>query len=213
MEYYRPLRDNEILTDVKKGEEQYGRLIVDTKHSFQRYLERYANKKFKDDKGNSFEVTKELVIDKIKRGMKKIINKHNDEVNEYLIHSIKHKLGVVIGWQRPMDKELDFGKNNAVIITFLSIKDSHYKTKPTDVEILVENDETPLYTNNEVLIDQLTDVANEQSYLTEGRYTIPRNQQSSEGGVEIINFKDSNFRIVFFEGKFWDCTAKLVEVE
>ena len=48
MDYYRPLRDNEILTDVKRPDEPYGRLIINTNHAIERFIDRLQGKTFKE---------------------------------------------------------------------------------------------------------------------------------------------------------------------
>lgn len=190
----RKLTSQEHLTSIRKNNETQGRLVIDTHHSIERFIERYQGRKITF---NNTQVPLDygFIMGRIEAGMKKIINRHNDLFGVYLIHSIESKVGVVIGWRRQGDPSLDDGRNHAVIITLLPLASSHV---PRDV------------TDKMVLVQQLNRLS--RDILSEQKKEI----RNSVGTVDFIKFKEfdseSDFYITIYEGKVWNHTGVEVEV-
>lgn len=104
------------------------RKIIDTKHSIDRFIQRYEN------------FDRSRIEKVIYDAMKVIINKYNDEATTYGIWSKSTGICVIIDWRRDSKNRSD-KLNHAIIITLPPIKKefrNFHTTDPNDVRIVVE---------------------------------------------------------------------------
>jgi len=99
------------------------RYIIATKHSIDRYIDRY-----------SF-ISQNDLLKVISSVMKKIIEKYNDTTGTYGFHSKSTGIGGIINWR--LDYKGKNKENNAVLVSLFPIKKFH-TFRNVDAEILVE---------------------------------------------------------------------------
>ncbi len=107
-----------------------GRMIIDTKHSIDRYSDRYNNI-----------LNKDTVNQVIQNVIKEILSDYNDTEGQYGFHSKSTGIGGIITWRRQGDPKLDDGNNHAVITTLFPIKKFH-TFRNVDAELIVEQQVT-----------------------------------------------------------------------
>lgn len=112
------------------------RKIVNTAHSIDRAKDDNRFGKVIQKDFGSFDKFKAKVDMVIRRAMKEIMRKHKDARGQYGVHSKSTGIGVIVDW-RPDDSVPD-GKNHAVIVTLLPVRNSH-SYKPGTTEVVVEN--------------------------------------------------------------------------
>lgn len=157
------------------------------------------------------EVRNELTEDQIKkifeRGLDQIVKtkKGKEKQQEYLIYSKEFRQGVVIDF-RDFDLEgFEDGNNNMVVITFLPRTKSR-PANPRTVRLMVEHKIVGELSDE--FIEYVMDVFNiEESTITE---TI---NESDLVGIYKETFGKRTIHVVVSDGKLWDMTIPIIEVE
>lgn len=106
-----------------------GRKIIDTKHSIDRFVDRYNNKYGVDR-------VHKVIYD----AMETIIDKYQDESTTYGVWSKSTGICVIIDWRRDSMNRRD-NLNHAVIVTLPPVKDefrNFHTTNPKDIRFIVE---------------------------------------------------------------------------
>ncbi len=104
-----------------------GRKIIDTKHSIDRYLDRYPN------------LSKNTIIAVVTKAIDKILDTYNDEETTYGIWSKSTGICIIIDWRK--ENYNSDGMNHAVLVSLPPKKNSFndfHTTKPNDIRIMVE---------------------------------------------------------------------------
>jgi hypothetical protein len=158
------------------SEEYRGRKIIDTKHSIERFTDRYPN------------INKPTVIWVIRNAIDEILDVHRDRSHLYAVHSVSTKIGIIVNWRR--DNVDDDGKNHAIIVTILPLKDHHYSSR----------DDIP------VIVEQLKEWAEEKIKVEENRNILAENATYDYA-------KEDDFYVVYWEGKYYDTNAVVLFVE
>jgi len=111
------------------------RIIIDTDHAIDRFMDK---KRF--DNAGSYEFKKELIWT-INNGIDKILTDYKDKKSNYLIHSKRTGIGVVIDWRQDYDRLMN-DLNQAIVVSPLGKKfngEKFYTTEPDDIYLIVEN--------------------------------------------------------------------------
>ena len=104
-----------------------GRKIIDTKHSIDRYLDRYPN------------FSKNSIVTVVTKAIDKILDIYNDEETTYGIWSKSTGICVIINWRK--ESYNSDGMNHAILVSLPPKKNNFndfHTTKPDDVRVMVE---------------------------------------------------------------------------
>lgn len=104
-----------------------GRKIIDTKHSIDRYLDRYPI------------LSKNSIITVVTKAIDKILDIYNDEETTYGVWSRSTGICVIIDWRK--EGYNSDGMNHAILVSLPPKKNSFndfHTVKPNDVKIMVE---------------------------------------------------------------------------
>jgi len=161
--------------NFEEEQEKYrGRKIIDTKHSIERYIQRYVG-----------QISKTTVEEVFKKVIDEIFDRYKDKIGEYGFHSKSTGIGGVCIWRREGDPRFDDGNYHFIIKSLFPIKKFHTYNN-VDPKIIVEK--------------HVIEWAKEKGFTGKRVEGLCENFSN----IDYEDYHEYDFSVFFYEGKLHD---------